>query len=244
MTRNVVRLDAIRRLHYGYIVAPEGREDAGQPIPVCGYLVEHPRGRILFDTGLSPVDEALRERYRPRGATPEAVLSTLGLAPGDIDLIANCHLHVDHAGGNDRFPDTPIYVQRAELELAEAGDHTFPEYAYDFPGAALRVIDGEVELVPGVRIVPTPGHTAGHQALIVDTDIGPVLLAGQAFTTASEFGFAAFSHRLVAAGLDAIGESPDWMSRVQELDPIRTYFAHDLLVHERDSASLGAPQPL
>jgi glyoxylase-like metal-dependent hydrolase (beta-lactamase superfamily II) len=242
--RDAVGHDAIRRLHYGYIVAPDGGSDAGQPIPVCGYLVEHPRARILFDTGLSPVDDATRQRYRPRATAPEAVLGALDLEPGDIDLVVNCHLHVDHAGGNDHFPDIPIYIQRAELELARAGDHTFPEFAYDFPRATLRVIDGETELVPGVRIVPTPGHTAGHQAVIVDTDIGPVLLAGQAFTTASEFGFAAFSHRLVTAGLDAIGESPGWMSRVHELDPIRTYFAHDLLVHERDSASLGVPRPL
>jgi len=244
MTTTVLSLDRIRRLHYGYIVAPEGRTDVGQPIPVCGYLVEHPKARILFDTGLSPVDEATRARYRPRAATPGVVLAGLGLAPGDIDLVVNCHLHLDHAGGNDQFPDTPIYVQRAELDLAEAGDHTFPEYAYDFPGARLRVIGGEEEPVPGVRIVPTPGHTAGHQALVVETVVGPVLLAGQAFTTASEFGFAAFSHRLAAAGLDTIGESPAWMARVAEFDPIRTYFAHDLLVHERDEASLGVPQPL
>ena len=206
--------------------------------------MEHPRARILFDTGLSPVDEATRERYRPRGTPPEVVLAALDLSPGDVDVVVNCHLHADHAGGNDRFPDTPIYIQRAEIDLAEAGDHTFPEYAYDFDGADLRVIDGEVEVVPGVRIVPTPGHTAGHQGLVVDTDIGAVLLAGQAFDAASQFGFAAFSHRLAAAGLDAIGESPGWMARVHELDPIRTYFAHDLLVHERDEAALGAPIPL
>lgn len=53
--------ERIRRLHFGYIVAPEGTSNAGQPIPVCGqpipvcgYLIEHPRGRILFDTGISP----------------------------------------------------------------------------------------------------------------------------------------------------------------------------------------------
>jgi N-acyl homoserine lactone hydrolase len=244
MTSTPIPLDAIRRLHYGYIVAPEGRPDAGQPIPVCGYLVEHPKARILFDTGLSPVDDATRQRYEPRASPPDVVLGAVGLAPGDIDIVVNCHLHVDHAGGNDRFAGTPIWVQRAELELAEAGDHTFPEYAYDFEGADLRVIDGEVELVPGVRIIPTPGHTAGHQALVVETAAGPVLLAGQAFNAASEFGFAAFSHRLAAAGLDTIGVAPGWMARVAELDPIRAYFAHDLLVQERDEAALGTPRPL
>ena len=237
----MIGLDAIRRVHYGYIVAPEGGADAGQPIPVCGYVIKHPKARILFDTGLSPIDAETRERYHPRAMTADDALTVVGLAPGDIDLVVNCHLHVDHAGGNDRFPGTPIYVQAAEMRLAEAGDHTFPEYAYDFPDADLRVIDGEVELVPGVRIVPTPGHTAGHQALVVETTAGPVLFAGQAFTTASEFGFAAFSHRLTAAGLDTIGEVPAWMARIAAIAPARTVFAHDLLVHEQDAADLGRP---
>jgi hypothetical protein len=66
----VVKTDIsrIRRLHFGYYVVPEGSLDAGQPLPVCGYLVEHAAGRILFDTGFSPVDEATRQRYAPRAS--------------------------------------------------------------------------------------------------------------------------------------------------------------------------------
>ena len=235
---------SIQRLHYGYITAPEGSDDTGQPLPVCGYVVETPKGRVLFDTGLSPVDDGLRERYAPRGSTVADVLERAGLATGDIDMIVNCHMHVDHAGGNSAFPDVPIYVQAPELRAAEGPNHTFPQYSFDFPGAKLRVIDGETEVVPGVRIVPTPGHTPGHQSLVVDTPAGPVLLAGQAFNTASAFGFAAFSHRLDRDGLDTIGTHPAWMERIDEIGPVRGLFAHDLTVFEPDDASIGSPQPL
>jgi glyoxylase-like metal-dependent hydrolase (beta-lactamase superfamily II) len=238
------RLSTIRRLHYGYITAPDGGSDAGQPLPVCGYLVEHPTARILYDTGLTPVDDWLRQRYAPRGSTVAQVLATVGLEAGDIDLIVNCHMHVDHAGGNSAFPDVPIYVQDPELEAAQGPDVTFPEYTFDFPGATLRVIDGEIEPVPGVRIVPTPGHTPGHQSLVVETAAGSVLLAGQSFDRASDFGFAAFSHRLARDGLDTIGVFPPWMARIDELAPVRGLFAHDLTVFEPDPAPIGRPRPL
>ncbi len=161
--------ERIRRLHYGYFVAPEGSADAGQPIPVCGYLVEHPKARILFDTGISPFDEETRQHYLPRVTPVSEVLAGIGLELSDIDLIANCHLHADHAGGNSKFPRVPVYVQEAELEVARTTEHTYPEYTFDFPDVALQVIRGEEEMVPGVRIIPTPGHTPGHQALVIDT---------------------------------------------------------------------------
>jgi N-acyl homoserine lactone hydrolase len=236
--------ERIRRLHYGYIVAPEGTHDVGQPIPVCGYLIEHPKGRVLFDTGISPFDDETRQRYVPRVAPVDEVLAGIGLSLSDVDLIVNCHLHADHSGGNSKFPKVPVYVQEAELEVARTTEHTYPEYTFDFPDVRLEVIRGEAEIVPGVRIIPTPGHTPGHQALVIDTRAGRVLLAGQAFTTASEFSFAAFSHRLDAAGLDTIGTFPPWMARVAELKPQRGYFAHDLLTYEPDPADIGQPRPM
>jgi N-acyl homoserine lactone hydrolase len=237
-------ISRIRRLHFGYYVVPEEYPDGGQPLPVCGYLVEHPAGRILFDTGFSPIDAPIRQRFRPRARPVEQALAAAGLAISDIELIANCHLHADHAGGNSRFPDVPIYVQEKELALAHEPDHTFPEFAVDFPGARFEVISGETEIVPGVRLVPTPGHTAGHQAMVVDTNIGPVLLAGQVFNTASQFSLAAFAHRLERDGLDRIGTFPEWMSRIDSINPTRGFFAHDLLVFERDEAELGTAAPI
>ena len=82
--------------------------------------------------------------------------------------------------------------------------------------------------------MPTPGHTAGHQALVVETAVGPVLLAGQAFTTASEFDSRPSRTGWRRAVSTRSANRPPAMARVAELDPIRTYFAHDLLVHERE----------
>ena len=190
------------------------------------------------------MDEETREHYQPRLSPVDEVLAGLGLALSDIDLIANCHLHADHAGGNAHFPRVPIYVQAAELMIARAPDYTYPAYAFDFADANLQVIRGEEEMVPGVRLIPTPGHTPGHQALVVDTSAGRVLLAGQAFNDASEFSFAAFSHRLDAAGLDTIGTFPPWMPRIAALDPQRGFFAHDLLTYEPDPADIGHPRAM
>jgi N-acyl homoserine lactone hydrolase len=234
----------IERIHYGFIVAPEGTRDAGQPIPVVGYLVRHPDGLFLFDTGFAPLDDATRQRYHPQAVTVDQALAGLSLRPADIDVIANCHLHADHGGGNAAFPGTPIYVQRPELAAAGEPDYTNPAGTHDFPGANLQVIDGDAEPLPGIRIIPTPGHSPGHQSLAVAFDGGWVILAGQVFTTASEFGFALFSDRLKRAGKPPIGSVPDWMERVVALDPQRVYFAHDLLVHERDTASLGEAEPI
>jgi len=237
-----IRAADIRRIHFGYIVAPAEAPDAGQPIPVCGYVVQHSGGTLLFDTGISPFDDETRERYHPRIRSVEEALHGVGLKFGDIDVIANCHMHADHAGGNHLFPNVPVLVQRAELEAARGPDYTFPAYAYDYPGARLEIVDGEVQVAPGLRLIPTGGHSPGHQSLLVETDIGPMLLAGQAFNTASQFAAAAFSERLAASGLDQIGTYPDWMPRFRSLKVERALFAHDLLVYEQDAAELGEPQ--
>lgn len=242
MSGQPIHLDDIRRVHYGYIVAPVGMPDAGQPIPVCGYVVRYPGGTILFDTGIAPFDEETRDRYHPRVRMPEAALHEAGIRLSDVDVIANCHMHADHSGGNYLFPNVPVLVQRAELEAARGPDYTFPEYAFEFAVARLEIVEGDVEVAPGVRLIPTVGHSPGHQSLLVDTTIGPLLLAGQAFNTASQFGNAVFSERLASAGLDEIGSFPPWIRRLVGLKMERAMFAHDLLVYERDVADVGQPQ--
>lgn len=238
-----IRADDISRIHYGYIVAPPGTPDPGQPISARGYVVRHPAGTLLFDTGISPFDNNTRERYHPRVRSPEAALHSIGLKMTDVDLIANCHMHADHAGGNHLFPNVPVLVQRVELEAARGPDYTFPVYTYDYPGARLEIVEGKVQICPRPpSLIPTNGHSPGHQSLLVQTDKGPLLLAGQAVNTASQFGAAAFAERLAAGGLDRIGTYPDWMPRFRKLRVERALFAHDLLVYERDGAELGEPQ--
>jgi N-acyl homoserine lactone hydrolase len=240
----MARGTTIERVHFGFLVAPADGRDAGQPIPVCGYVVRHADALLLFDTGFAPVDEDTRRRYRPRSTPVEDALGRVNIRLRDIDVVVNCHLHADHAGGNASFPGVPIHVQQPEIDAANEPDYTVASHTHAFPGARIVVAVGESEPLPGVRIVPTVGHSPGHQALVVETGSDVVILAGQAFSTASEFGFAAFASRLAREGNGAIGESPEWMDRLLSLDPARVLFAHDLAVHERDVADIGAPRPL
>jgi glyoxylase-like metal-dependent hydrolase (beta-lactamase superfamily II) len=243
MRRTPISAAAVRRLHYGYVVVPPGQPDSGQPLAVTGFLVPYPGGTLLFDTGMSPVDDEAREQLHPRRRTALEALAAVGATAADIDVIANCHLHFDHAGGNYLFPGTRILVQDAELAAAREPDFTYPAYAFDYPNANFGVIDGEADVGPGLRLVPTPGHTPGHQSLLVDTDEGRWLLAGQASTTTWAFGAEAFAARLAADGLDHIGTFPEWMPHLREWGVERAYFAHDLMVWHREPGDLGHPVP-
>lgn len=156
-----IRMEDVRRIQYGYIVSPVGSSDAGQLIPVCGYAVRHRGGVLLFDTGIAPFDDETRDRYYPRVRSVEEALHSAELKITDVDLIANCHMHADHAGGNHRFPDVPVLVQRAELEAERAADYTFPAYAYEYPGARLEVVEGKWRLPPAFAWSPPVGIRPG-----------------------------------------------------------------------------------
>jgi N-acyl homoserine lactone hydrolase len=155
---------------------------AGDIMPVYVHVIDHPDGRVLVDTGmteLSPLAEDMDPRLRPLNEQQNFDVAA-------IDMVVNTHLHFDHCGGNNLFADKPIYVQRAELDDARTlDDYTVPEWV-DFPGAKYVPVDGERELLPGVRLVPAPPHTRGTQIVVVETDEGRVVLAGDAAIWATQ----------------------------------------------------------
>lgn len=222
----------IRRLHIGHVTAPEGHPLAGKLVVISAFLVEHPDGLLLFDTGIGVGTAELDAFYKTVRRDILDVLRDAGYEPSDVHLIANCHLHFDHSGGNNRFPGVPIFAQKTEYALAGEPDYTLPEQVYDFPGAAFELIDGEAEPLPGVSLIPTPGHTAGHQSLVVDTGEGRVVLAGQAFDRASEYA-------AVRYGLEHGLPAPEWVERFQSFDPVRVLFAHDHGIWERAQMPAG-----
>jgi N-acyl homoserine lactone hydrolase len=98
--------------------------------------------------------------------------------PRDVACVINTHLHFDHCGGNRLFPGVPIHVQARELADARSLDpYTIREWV-DFDGATYVEHEGEVELLPGIRLLPAPGHTDGHQVVVVETDAGTNVLGG------------------------------------------------------------------
>jgi len=157
----------IRPLHMGDAVVE------GTTYPYFAYVLDHPQGLVLVDTGMIDSDPEIDEAYSP---------TIVALTDQDIDLdrvvlVINTHLHFDHCGGKRLFPGTPIYVQRVEREDARGPDYTIPEWV-EFEGASYVELEGEAEILPGIRVLPTPGHTAGHQSVLVDTDDGLVVIGG------------------------------------------------------------------
>lgn len=228
------RAPLLRRLDLGWFVRP-GTETAGGQLrvePALAYLVAHRGELLLFDTGIGAADPETDAHYRPYRRPLRDALAAAGVTTADIALVVNCHLHFDHIGGNPLFPHTPILAQAAELDLVRAGGHT-PEQLVDFPGASYEQLAGEAEIRPGVWIVPTPGHTAGHQSLVVRRPDGTVILAGQTHASASDFAAARLAATATAEGARPPLPAPDaWPARLLEFDPRRVLFAHDASVWE------------
>jgi N-acyl homoserine lactone hydrolase len=222
----------IQRVMLGHYTMPEDSSLPHQKIVVLAYLIRHPDGLVLFDTGIGEGHAEAERRYHPIVRRPlREALDSAGVRLEDVQAIANCHFHLDHCGGNPLFPGTPIFAQRAEYEASSSLDYTLPEVV-DFEGVKLELHEGEADVAPGLRIIPTPGHTPGHQSLLVDTRQGRVLIAGQAMNDASEYGRAALAWWIRRSGSEEAPEPPGWVARVQELDVCRVLFAHDPSVWE------------
>jgi glyoxylase-like metal-dependent hydrolase (beta-lactamase superfamily II) len=154
-------------------------------VPVPSYLIEHPKGRVLFDSGLNLLTQTDPEPYITSagmqfttfhfvpGEEISTRLESVDLAATDIDLIVNSHLHYDHCGGNALLPNADILVQ--EPEWSHAGSLPDDDVGYrkvDFEtGQRVRRIRGEHDLFGdgSVVAIPTYGHTPGHQSLRVRT---------------------------------------------------------------------------
>jgi N-acyl homoserine lactone hydrolase len=233
----MISSQAIRRILLGHFTIPDdGDPRAGEKMVVCAYLIDHTDGPVLFDTGIGFGDDEFEDFYRPVRRPLDDALATVGARVSDIRIVVNCHLHADHCGGNPRFGGTPIFAQSAEVEAARGDDYTIPSLV-DFPGVHYEIHDGEADVAPGVRIVPTAGHTAGHQSLVVETSEGRVVLAGQAVGNASDYVRAQYAWQLRHDGSTEPVTYPDWVARFQELDPIKILFAHDTCAWDPGSST-------
>ncbi|MDQ0661660.1 N-acyl homoserine lactone hydrolase [Arthrobacter ulcerisalmonis] len=151
----------------------------GELMPVYVHVIDHPDARVLVDTGMTQLHPAVADmdpRLHP--------LDQQDFDIDSVDIVVNTHLHFDHCGGNHLFAGKPIYVQRQELQDARTEiDYTIREWV-DPPGVHYVPVDGELELLPGLRLLPAPGHTRGSQVVVVG-DGRPTIVAGD---TAVRFG--------------------------------------------------------
>jgi glyoxylase-like metal-dependent hydrolase (beta-lactamase superfamily II) len=143
-------------------------------------MIETPAGRVLVETGIGErLDDKARAMRGYEGPWIVEALRNASFDPGSVDVVAMSHLHFDHAGGllaadgSRAFPRAQIVAQRAEWEIA-LGDN--PRLVASYVQPELRLVaewgaegwaEGEKELLPGVTAVPTGGHSAGHQAIVV-----------------------------------------------------------------------------
>jgi N-acyl homoserine lactone hydrolase len=225
---------SVRRIDFGYFVRPpaETGTEASRVEPCLGYLVVHPTGTLLFDTGMGAHPD-VDAHYLPWRRPVQVALDRAGVQLADVGLVANCHLHFDHCGGNAELPGRPVFTQAVELASARnTADYTLPELI-DTPGVRYEELAGEAEILPGVLLIPTPGHTPGHQSLVVRKPDGTVILAGQSHDNARDFGSDVLGRQARRNGSSAaVPVPPGWLDRLLELDPARVVFAHDNAVWE------------
>jgi N-acyl homoserine lactone hydrolase len=180
----------------------------GELMPVYVHVIDHPDGRVLVDTGmkeLHPLVADMDPRLRP--------WSEQDLDVAGIDMVVNTHLHFDHCGGNHLFAGKPIYVQRRELDDARSqADYTIREWV-EAPGVRYVPVDGELELLPGLRLLRAPGHTPGTQVVVVEAGERPVVVAGDAAVWFGELDEPQTEGQLLIRGLD-----PEivWLSHTHE----------------------------
>lgn len=151
------------------------------------YLVKHAKGWFLWDTGIADAVAAMPNGLAP--ADPKAVtwrrpkmlaaqLEQLGLKPGDVKMMAVSHTHPDHTGNVELFPQAMLYVQKAEYDWPGANNE--PRFKPSHP-VELLAGDKDVFGDGSVTILSTPGHTPGHQSLLVKLPkTGAVVLSGDA----------------------------------------------------------------
>ena len=167
-------------------IAPDARNRI--PLALRCMLVEHDAGLVLIDTGLgNKEDTKFRDIYGVENAGQqgrtqlEDALAALGVTAGDVRWVIDTHLHFDHAGGNTfrdeagvvrpSFPAATYVVQKRELDFAQhTNERTAASYLrHNFEPITFRLIDGETEVLPGIRCLPTPGHVPYHQSVLVES---------------------------------------------------------------------------
>jgi glyoxylase-like metal-dependent hydrolase (beta-lactamase superfamily II) len=209
--------DDVVPLHLADVTYPASHPLAGQVGPVLAFAIRHADGLVLVDTGVGEGSEWIETNYRPRSRDVREALAGAKLDPDQVRTVINTHLHFDHCGQNRAFPGVPIHVQQAELDLALREGHTIVEWV-DFPEASYEAVEGDREILEGVSVLATPGHTPGHQSVTVRTGDGLVLIVGQAAQDARSF---------------ATGEADASVRRLRELNADRIHFSHDRAVLRR-----------
>lgn len=150
-------------------------------IPIYVFYLEGGPEKILVDTGLEQfvVPPEVQAELGLKVQEFEDALAGYGLAPEDIDVIIHTHLHNDHCENDYKCPNARVYVQRREYEFFR---HPHPVDHRYFPDLLdnneVILVDGDQEILPGIQVLLTPGHTVGGQSVVINTCRGKAVITG------------------------------------------------------------------
>jgi N-acyl homoserine lactone hydrolase len=150
-------------------------------LPIYVFYLEGGPEKILVDTGLEQfmVPPGMEEEYGLKVLEFEDALATYGLKPEDIDIIIHTHLHNDHCENDYKCTKARVYVQKAEYDFflqPHPLDHRyFPDLLED---VEVVLVEGDTEIVEGIQVLLTPGHTVGGQSVVVNTSQGKAVITG------------------------------------------------------------------
>jgi glyoxylase-like metal-dependent hydrolase (beta-lactamase superfamily II) len=221
------------RIPQALLVEKPDNADRVYQCPAIAYIIEHPDGRILWETGISTraMEEWLPEWLEIvdlSGVTPEVCLEgrlkDLGLGPDDFRYVVMGHLHTDHAGGLRLFQDANVEIVVHEDELRHV--QTMPVDAENFfnkkdiawlDGASPTTISGDTtELTSGVSLVSLPGHTPGQIGMMIELEqTGPVLLTSDAMYMHDSYG-------PPDVGSPIVTDAEQWASSMQKIHRLAT----------------------
>lgn len=161
-------------------------------LPVFAFLVEGGGRKILVDTGMSDTEQSVRYHHQGRQEPGQAIheqLARLGVGCDEIDTIIFTHLHWDHCYNVKQFPRARLIVSETEYRFAldpipfywTSYEHANSGLTPPFEGCKFDLVQGEEQIFEGIRVIPTPGHSPGHQSVAVATEAGTYVIAGDLF---------------------------------------------------------------
>jgi N-acyl homoserine lactone hydrolase len=209
----------IKRLDLGHLYVTT------HPWPVHGYVILHEQlGVVLVDTGCGGPDEVLRY-FKVVNRTVGDALGDHGLAPVDVTIVINTHLHFDHCGQNAAFAHAPLMVQRSEHERILRERDEVTDWI-EASGMRFELLDGSTDLAADLRIVPSAGHTSGHQSVVATTAAGTELFIGDAAYTRAVWESDGL-RRLPEGQAADVDAWRGTLANLKALAPARVHFCHD-----------------
>ena len=201
-------------------IPPWYSDAVGDSFDVRSFVIHHPDGLIVIDAGIGSGSDLIDQLYAPQTVDIADALASYGVDLARVQALVLTHLHFDHCGQARRFA-APTFVQRAEMEAASAPGYTVPDW---IPDDDVRLVDGDAEIAAGVRVLATPGHTPGHQSVVVEAEDGCAVIVGQVCYRSGDF---AASEPLPDCddGARPFGRSS--IDRLRALAPATLYFSHD-----------------